>query len=127
VVNYGRYLVICCRSVGPQGIAGTCKGSCITETVADEDKTHIRKLPEESFDFWVTTLAVLSTADGKRHMWGTTVLGRASNGSAGTISELTSAVVANGGEKSWVERLIGLRVGWSNYFKLGPVTSLIGL
>jgi len=123
VVNYADDLVICCRSGrAAEALQALQRIVHQLRLSLNEDKTHIRKLPEESFDFLGYTIGRCYRPQTGSAYVGTRPSGKSQQRVCRTISELTSCRWLPMEAEKLVERLNRLRVGWSNYFKLGPVT-----
>jgi group II intron reverse transcriptase/maturase len=123
VVNYADDLVICCRSGrAAEALQALQRIVHQLRLSLNEDKTHIRKLPEESFDFLGYTIGRCYRPRTGSAYVGTRPSRKSQQRVCRTISELTSCRWLPMEAEKLVERLNRLRVGWSNYFKLGPVT-----
>lgn len=123
VVNYADDLVICCRSGrAAEALQALQRIVHQLRLSLNEDKTHIRKLPEESFDFLGYTIGRCYRPQTGSAYVGTRPSRKSQQRVCRTISELTSCRWLPMEAEKLVERLNRLRVGWSNYFKLGPVT-----
>jgi len=123
VVNYADDLVICCRSGrAAEALQALQRIVHQLRLSLNEDKTHIRKLPEESFDFLGYTIGRCYRPQTGSVYVGTRPSRKSQQRVCRTISELTSCRWLPMEAEKLVERLNRLRVGWSNYFKLGPVT-----
>ena len=88
----------------------------------NEDKTRMRRLPGEDFDFLGYTIGQWhSPQTGRTHI-GTRPSKKRVRQAMAKVSKLTS------GQTTWmatvdvVRRLNRLLVGWGNYLHLGPVT-----
>lgn len=123
VVNYADDLVICCRSgratealLALRGIVQKLRLSL------NEDKTHIRKLPEESVEFLGYTIGRCYRPKTGSAYVGTRPSRKSQQRVCRAISELTSRRWLPMEAERLVERLNRLLVGWSNYFQLGSVS-----
>jgi len=123
VVNYADDLVICCRSGrAAEALQALQRIVYQLRLSLNEDKTHIRKLPEESFDFLGYTIGRCYRAQTGSAYVGTRPSRKSQQRVCRAISELTCRRWLPMEAERLVERLNRLLVGWSNYFKLGPVT-----
>lgn len=123
VVNYADDLVICCRSGrAAEALQALQRIVHQLRLSLNEDKTHIRKLPEESFDFLGYTIGRCYRAQTGSAYVGTRPSRKSQQRVCRAISELTCRRWLPMEAERLVERLNRLLVGWSNYFKLGPVT-----
>jgi RNA-directed DNA polymerase len=123
VVNYADDLVICCRPGRASEALRALRA--IVEQLRlrlNEEKTHIRRLPEESVDFLGYTIGRCYRPKTGSAYVGTRPSRKSQQRVCRTISELTSCRWLPMDAEKLVERLNRLRIGWSNYFKLGPVT-----
>jgi len=122
IVNYADDFVICCRGTAVQaGIAmrGMMKRLKLT---VNEDKTHICRLPEETFDFLGYTIGrCYSPRTGRAYM-GTIPSKKKVQGLFARLSELSSRRTLLVDAGTLVVQLNRLLVGWANYFSLGPVS-----
>jgi group II intron reverse transcriptase/maturase len=123
VVNYADDLVICCRP----GRAAEAQEALrrIVERLRltlNGEKTHIRKLPGESFDFLGYTIGRCYRPKTGGAYVGTRPSRKSQQRVIRAISELSSRRWLPMEAEWLVKRLNRLLVGWSNYFKLGPVT-----
>jgi group II intron reverse transcriptase/maturase len=123
VVNYADDLVICCR---PGRAAEALQAlRRIVERLRlslNEEKTHIRKLPGESFDFLGYTIGCCYRPKTGEVYVGTRPSRKSQQRVIRAISEWSSGRWLPMEAEVLVKRLNRLLVGWSNYFKLGPVT-----
>jgi hypothetical protein len=123
VVNYADDLVICCRPGRASEALRALRA--IVEQLRlrlNEEKTHIRRLPEESVDFLGYTIGRCYRPKTGSAYLGTRPSRKSQQRVCRTISELTSGRGSPMEAEKLVERLNRLRVGWSNYFKLGAVS-----
>lgn len=123
MVNYADDLVICCRP----GRAAEAQEALrrIVERLRltlNGEKTHIRKLPGESFDFLGYTIGRCYRPKTGGAYVGTRPSRKSQQQVIRAISELSSRRWLPMEAEWLVKRLNRLLVGWSNYFKLGPVT-----
>jgi hypothetical protein len=123
VVNYADDLVICCRP-GRAAEAQEALGRIVERLrlTLNGEKTHIRKLPGESFDFLGYTIGRCYRPKTGEAYLGTRPSRKSQQRVMRAISELSGRRWLPMEAEWLVKRLNRLLVGWSNYFKLGPVT-----
>lgn len=123
VVNYADDLVICCRP--GQASEALRALRAIVERLRlrlNEEKTHIRRLPEESVDFLGYTIGRCYRPRTGGAYIGTRPSRKSRQRVIRAISEQSSRRWLPMEAEMLVQRLNRLLVGWSNYFKLGSVT-----
>ena len=122
IVNFADDFVICCRGTAQEAMIAMRAMMQKLKLTVNETKTHLCRVPDESFDFLGYTL-------GRCH---STKTGRAYIGSRPSrekiqrigreISETTSRRLTLRDSADRVARLNRMLVGWANYFCLGPVS-----
>lgn len=123
VVNYADDLVICCRSGRATEALMALRGIVQKLRLSlNEDKTRIRKLPEESVEFLGYTIGRCYRPKTGSAYVGTRPSRKSQQRVCRAISELTSRRWLPMEAERLVERLNRLLVGWSNYFRLGSVS-----
>ena len=123
IVNYADDLVVCCRK--GRGLEALTAIARIIERLGlklNEAKTRIGRLPEQSFEFLGYTIGRCYSPKTGRAYIGTRPSGASVKRLTGTISELTSRRWVLLEADRVVQRLNRLLAGWSNYFRLGPVS-----
>ncbi len=123
VVNYADDLVICCRP--GRGSEALRALRAIVERLRlrlNEEKTHIRRLPEERVEFLGYTIGRCYRPKTGEGYVGTSPSRKSRQRVIRAISELTSRRWLSMDAEVVVQRLNRLLMGWSNYFKLGAVT-----
>jgi RNA-directed DNA polymerase len=124
IVNYADDFVICCRGTAEQAMTAMRTIMEKLRLTVNEEKTHICRLPEESFDFLGYTFGrFYSTRNGRPYL-GIRPSKKSVKRVCRTISELT------GRNRTFMDA--GMTVGlinrslrgWANYFslRLGPLT-----
>lgn len=122
IVTYADDLVICCRRQGKEALAAMRDLMSRLGLTINERKTRLCHLPEESFDFLGYTIGrCYSPKTGKAYL-GTRPAQRSIQRICRSISELTERRWLLTDAKSRVHQINRLLVGWSNYFRLGPVS-----
>jgi len=123
VVTYADDLVICCRpGRAAEALQALQRIVYQLRLSLNEDKTHIRKLPSEGVDFLGYTIGRCYRPKTGSVYVGTRPSRKSQQRVCRAISELTSRRWLPMEAERLVKRLNRLLVGWSNYFKLGPVT-----
>ena len=122
IVNFADDFVICCRETGEEAMSEMRLMMHRLKLRVNENKTSLRYLPQESFDFLGYTIGRCYSAQTGKCYLGS----RPSKKSVRRIKSKISAITARRTHQVDVDdivlRLNRLMVGWSNYFKLGPVS-----
>lgn len=123
IVNYADDFVICRRRNAEEARTAMQALMSQLKLTVNEQKTHVRRLPTESFDFLGYTIGVCY-----RPRTGTSYLGSRPSAKRvarlkRTISELTSRRRVLVDVETQVGRLNRTLCGWANYFQLGAVTA----
>jgi len=122
IVNYADDFVICCRGTAERAMT-VMRGmmSAIGLTV-NETKTHVRKVPAETFDFLGYTFGEhRSSRTGRKLLCGTPSDKRVIR-VCEKISTMTGREHAYLSEEQMVVELNRVLHGWANYFCLGPIS-----
>jgi group II intron reverse transcriptase/maturase len=123
IVNYADDFVICCKRSAEEALAATRMLMSKLKLTVNEEKTRIRHLPHESFDFLGYTFCVCyRPRTGSPYLGNKPAVKRIARIKA-TINELTSRRRVLVSVEVEVARLNRLLKGWSNYFTLGAVTA----
>ena len=122
IVNYADDLVICCRLQADEALKAMRFLMKRLKLTVNETKTRVCRLPDDHFDFLGYTIGRCYSPETGRAYLGTRPSKKAVQRICREISDLTSRrwLLANAEEH--VSRLNRLLTGWSNYFRLGPVS-----
>lgn len=122
IVNYADDFVICCRGTGEQAHAAMRAMMARLKLTVNETKTKLCRVPEETFDFLSYTFSkCYSPRTGKGYI-GTRPSRKSIRKLCESIYEDTSRRTRHWDQEELVGRLNRKLRGWSNYFKLGPVS-----
>jgi group II intron reverse transcriptase/maturase len=122
IVNYADDFVICCRGTANQAMITMRAMMQKLKLTVNEAKTHVCRLPDESFDFLGYTIGrCYSTRTGRAYL-GTRPSRKKVLGLCREISEMTGRRWTLLDAEDRVSRLNRMLVGWANYFCLGPVS-----
>lgn len=122
IVNYADDFVICCRGSAEEAMEVMRRMMAQLKLTVNEDKTSLRRLPEDSVDFLGYTIGwCYSTQTGRAYV-GTRPSKQSLRRVTRRVSELTARSQTLLDAETVVWRLNRLLVGWGNYFCLGPVS-----
>ena len=122
IVNYADDMVICCRGTARETMTAMRAMMQKLKLTVNEAKTHVCRVPDESFDFLGYTIGrCYSPKTGKAYI-GTRPSQKKIRQLCREISELTSRRWTFMEATDRVARLNRMLVGWANYFCLGPVS-----
>lgn len=122
IVNYADDFVICCRKTAGAA-AGVMRDMMKRlKLTVNEDKTHICRLPQETFDFLGYTIGRCYSPMTGRAYLGTRPSKKKVQAMFARISELTSRRTLLKDAPGQIVHLNRLLRGWANYFCLGPVS-----
>lgn len=122
IVNYADDFVICCRGTAAEAMSVMHRMMGKLKLTVNEDKTRMRRLPGEDFDFLGYTVGQChSTTTGRAYI-GTRPSKKSVRRAMTEVSKLTSRQTTWMAAEDVVERLNRLLAGWGNYFHLGPVS-----
>jgi len=123
IVNFADDFVICCRETGAEAMSVMRHMMERLKLSVNEEKTGLRYLPLETFDFLGHTIGRCYSAQTGKCYLGTKPSKRSVRRAKSRISAITARRTHQVDVDEIVMRLNRLMVGWSNYFKLGPVSS----
>ncbi|WP_437222474.1 group II intron reverse transcriptase/maturase [Planctomicrobium sp. SH661] len=124
IVNYADDFVICCRGTADEAMTAMRSIMEKLKLTVNETKTHICRLPEETFDFLGYTFGrFYSTRNGRAYL-GLRPSKKSVKRICRTISDLTGCQRTLISADRTVELLNRTLRGWANYFslRLGPLT-----
>lgn len=122
IVNYADDFVICCRGTAQEAMTAMRAIMQKLKLTVNETKTHVCRIPDESFDFLGYTLGrCYSPQTGKAYI-GTRPSRKKIQRVCRQISEMTRRRWTLLDATDRVARLNPMLVGWANYFCLGPVS-----
>ncbi len=123
IVSFADDFVICCKTNATVAMAEMQRMMQQLKLTVNEAKTHIRKLPEERFDFLGYTFGRCYSPTNGRSYLGT-------HPSKKSLSRIIQAMHVTI-DRQWlwlsdeemVKRVNRQLIGWGNYFCLGPVST----
>lgn len=122
IINYADDFVICCRGTADQAAAAMRIMMQRLKLTVNETKTHVCRVPEETFDFLGYTFGrCYSTKTGRAYL-GTRPASKKIRQLCESIHEMTSRRHLLLDPEVVVARLNHRLRGWANYFRLGPVS-----
>jgi RNA-directed DNA polymerase len=121
IVNYADDFVICCRGRAEEAMDVMRRLMTKLKLTVNESKTHICRLPEETFNFLGYSFGRCYSKTGRRYI-GQYPSKKKVQALCEQISEWTQSRWCWLEVEELVARLNKMMVGWANYFCLGPVT-----
>jgi hypothetical protein len=121
IVNYADDLVICCRRSADQAMEAMRSIFRKLKLTVNEEKTHICRVPDESFDFLGYTFGRCHTAKTGRAYVSERPSKKKIQAVCRRISEATDRRLCWRDTEEQVAHLNRMMVGWANYFCQGPV------
>jgi group II intron reverse transcriptase/maturase len=122
IVNYADDFVICCRGTADEAMTAMRGMMSKLKLTVNEAKTRLCRVPEESFDFLGYTIGLRHSPRTGRAYIGTYPSAKKVARLRGEIRELTDRRWLWTEVEDRVGRLNRKLRGWSNYFRLGPVS-----
>jgi RNA-directed DNA polymerase len=114
--------VICCRGTAEEAMTTMRAMMQKLKLTVNETKTHVCRLPAESFDFLGYTIGRCYSPRTGRAYLGTQPSRKKVLGLCREISEMTGRRWTLLDATERVGRINRMLIGWSNYFCLGPVS-----
>lgn len=122
IVNFADDFVICCRNSADKALQAAQLILSKLQLVLNDEKTRICRIPKENVTFMGYTIGrCYSTRTGKPYI-GTRPSKQRISRICREIREVTSPRWLFLDSELIVERLNRKLIGWSNYFRLGPVS-----
>jgi group II intron reverse transcriptase/maturase len=122
IVNYADDFVICCRGTAQEAMSVMRAMMKKLRLTVNEDKTHVCRVPDESFDFLGYTIGrCWSKRTGQPYI-GTRPSKKRIARICDAISEITGRRWLLMDTEERVARLNSMMIGWANYFRLGSVS-----
>lgn len=122
IVNYADDFVICCRGTAQQGSEAMRSMMQKLKLTVNESKTHVCRVPDETFDFLSYTFGRCYAARTGRAFIGTKPSRKTIRRLCESIHEQTDRRRGLLEAEFVVGRLNRQLVGWANYFCLGSVS-----
>ena len=123
IVNFADDFVVCCKQGATEALVDVRRIMGQLKLRINEDKTRICRVPEESFDFLGYTLGRCYSKQTGRSYIGTRPSKKRISRFCRDISEATGRNRLLWSSTAMVTVLNRQLVGWSNYFRLGPVST----
>jgi RNA-directed DNA polymerase len=124
IVNYADDFVICCRGTADQAMAAMREMMQRLRLTVNEQKTRQCRAWDESFEFLGYTIGRCYSPQTGRSYLGTKPSKKAISRLCGEISELTGRRWGFMDTEEQVARINRKLEGWSNYFRIGPVSKV---
>ena len=122
IVNYADDFVILCRGTANQAMVAMREMMKRLKLTVNEEKTHLCRVPDASFDFLGYTFGRCYSPKKGRAYIGTRPSRKSIVKVCRTVGEMTSRRWLLKDPHDRVERLNWLLTGWANYFCLGSVS-----
>ncbi len=122
IVNYADDFVICCRGTAIEANRAMRAMMSRLKLRVNEDKAHLCRVPEETFDFLGYTIGRCYSPRTGRAYLGLRPSKRKVQALFARISDMTSRRTLLLDAQVMTVRLNRLLRGWSNYFSLGSVS-----
>jgi RNA-directed DNA polymerase len=122
IVNYADDFVICCRGTADLAMLAMRQMMERLKLTVNEQKTQLCRLPEDTFDFLGYTIGRCYSPQTGRAYYGTRPSKKKVTRLCREISEMTSRRWTLLDTADRVAHLNRKLTGWSNYFRLGPVS-----
>jgi group II intron reverse transcriptase/maturase len=122
IVNYADDFVICCRGTAQPALTAVRDLMARLKLTVNETKTHVRRLPEESFTFLGYTIGQQYSWKARRPYLGTRPSQKAVRRICAAIHEITGRKWVWLDVSDQIRRINSRLDGWANYYCLGAVT-----
>jgi hypothetical protein len=124
IVNYADDFVICCRGTADNAMRVMQDMMTRLKLTVNETKTHLCRLPDESFDFLGYTFGRCYSPKTGRAYLGTLPSKKKVQRLCREVSELTSNRRMFMDVEKQVAAINRKLTGWANYFSQGPVSRI---
>lgn len=122
IVNYADDFVICCRGTAEEAMSAMRGMMSKVKLTVNEQKTHVRRAPTETFDFLGYTFGLhRSQRTGRKLLCGAPSKKRVAR-VCEKISAMTDRRRTELSESQMVAELNQVLRGWAGYFCMGPVS-----
>jgi RNA-directed DNA polymerase len=122
IVNYADDFVICCQGTAEQAMSTMRSMMQKLKLTVNEEKTRSCRVPDESFDFLGYTIGRCHSTKTGRAYIGTRPSRKKIQHICDEISEMTRRRWTLMDAEDRVGKINCKLIGWSNYFRLGPVS-----
>ena len=122
IVNYADDFVICCRNDADKAMAVMMDMMSKLKLMVNQAKTHVCRMPEETFDFLGYTFGRCHSPKMGRSYIGTKPAKQRVARICAAISQTTDRRGTRQDTGEVVMQLNRMMSGWANYFRLGPVS-----
>jgi group II intron reverse transcriptase/maturase len=122
IVNYADDFVICCRSGADEALTVMTQMMSKLKLMVNEAKTHVCRLPQETFDFLGYTFGRCYSSRNGRSYIGTKPAKKRITRLCAAIGQATDRRGTSQATAQVVMQLNRMMAGWANYFCLGPVS-----
>jgi len=124
IVNYADDFVICCRGTADEAMQVMRSMMSKLRLTVNETKTRLCRVPEESVNFLGYTIGLCHSPKTGRSYIGTKPSAKKVEALKAEIHEMTSRRWLWTTIEDRVAKLNRTLLGWSNYFRLGPVSTV---
>jgi RNA-directed DNA polymerase len=123
VVTYADDLVICCTPGKAEAALSALRSlMAALKLTVNEDKTHVRRLPDETFDFLGNTFGRQYWIRTGRPFLGLRPSRKSLQRATATIRDITARRLLLLDAEAVVDRMNRTLTGWANYFCIGSVS-----